>query len=197
MGRVTHSRRTQNPKTGSDIRIKTNDSVLNSIVAKEEQSQQTTINNIESLDDYKEEIIGNARTIEHTTNEEEEKAIESIYSTIANFVSLCHRISSTYNNNNLTVQTQDLLTSDLLHEIELEAPKDLGRAYKCYAKLRQSRRLRRRAKNENKMLYPLLDFIKQNPNFVNELTKIKDRCAGIQYDIAHSVYTFKSSEDIE
>lgn len=193
MGRATHSKHTQNPKRGSIINIEPNNNVVTNVIG----DINTKINNIEDLIGHKEEITGSVRTIGHIPNEEEELAIANIYDIISDFVGLCHKISNTYSNNNLIVQTQDLLTSDLLHEIELDNPKDLGRAYKCYTKLRQSRQLRRRAKNENKMLYPLLDFIKQNPNFVNELTKVKDRCAGIQYDISHSVYTYKSNEDID
>lgn len=197
MGRVTHSRRTQNPKTGSDICVKVSNDILNQIKEKENiQPVQATINNLEELAEYRDAIASSQRIIEHIPNEEEESAMNDVFDVISEFVALCKRVSSEYNKNSTTAQSQDLLISDIMHEIELGPPKDLGRAYKVYAKLRSARNKRRIAKNRNKVLSPLYEYIKQNSNFIEDLCKIKSKCAMNLYDVSHSTYAFKSNEEL-
>lgn len=193
MGRKTHNKNTQNIKIGSRIRIKTDSTLLNQI---EEKEPSTIISNIEELADYKDVITNNSRTIGHLPNETEEVEMDDMLDVISEFVSLIKKVSNEYNKNNITVQSNDILISDIMHEIELGSPKDLGRAYKCYTKLRNARNVRRIAKNRNKFLNPLYEYIKQNSNFINDMINVQSKCAVNLYEIEHSTYTFKSCENI-
>ena len=192
MSRSTHNRHTQNQKEPSKIHVKTNNSILKSLDVSTEQ-----IGNITDLSERKEEIVGDYKTIEHFNNLENQSSIIEILKVITDFSSLCQKISDMYNENELTIKNTDLFTSDVLHEFELGTPKDIGRAYKSYVKLRESRQLRRKAKNENRMLLPLYDFIKHNPTLTKEMIRIKDKCNGIKYDIENASYYYRTNESTE
>lgn len=170
MGRVTHSKATRSVPKQKDLNIKT---IVN------------------SFKDIKANIEP-SRTIEHINTTVEIDSIPEIYKTLSDFSTLSLKVVKWYDDNELIIKNSDMLTCDMLHEFELGAPKDLGRAYKCYKKLRESRQLRRRAKVENKMLTPLYEYIKTNPTLPKELMNLNSKCAGIQYDINHSAYYFKT-----
>lgn len=180
MGRATHNRHTQAKlKDATQFSIQTNDTVLKSL---------------QSLKDTRENSQVPIKTISHIELSED---ISTIYKTISAFSTMSQRIVKWYEDNEIIIKNQDQLTCDILHEFELSPPKDLYRAYKCYTKLRQSRQLRRKAKNENKMLAPLYGYIKSNPTMPKDIKNICEKCAGIQYDIQNAKYTFKSDEVID
>lgn len=180
MGRATHNRHTQAKlKDATQFNIQTNDTVLKSL---------------QSLKDTRENSQVPIKAISHIELSED---ISTIYKTISDFSTMSQRIVKWYEDNETIIKNQDQLTCDILHEFELSPPKDLYRAYKCYTKLRQSRQLRRKAKNENKMLAPLYGYIKSNPTIPKDIKNICEKCAGIQYDIQNAKYTFKSDEVID
>ena len=179
MGRATHNRHTQTRiKSGKDINIKTSTTILNSL----QELKETTVL---------------PKTIPHFETFPVSETVSDIYKSISDFTSLSEKIIKWYDGNEIIIKNQDQLASDMLHEFELSPPKDLWRAYKCYSKLRQSRQLRRKAKTENKMLYPLYWYIKSNPTLPKDLKLLCERCAGVQYDIDHAQYSFKTDLDVD
>ena len=180
MGRITHDKRTQNPKKSTEIKIKTCNKVLNSLSCLKQTQENDNCTSIPHI-----EIFSNV------------DSINSIYNTLSEFSELSQKIIKWYDDNELTIKNSEQLTSDMLHDFELNQPKDLYRAYKCYKQLRESRQLRRKAKTENKMLYPLYSYIKSNQTLPKDLRSLNERCAGIQYDINHAQYNFKSNLKID
>lgn len=176
MGRATHNKHTQ-PRlsNANSLNVQTSNTILKSLQSL--KSVDTPI-----------------KTISHVNSSGD---ISQIYNTIVDFSAMSTIIVKWYEDNEIIIKNQDQLASDILHEFELSPPKDLYRAYKCYLKLRQSRQLRRKAKNENRMLAPLYGYIKSNPTMPKDLKNISERCAGIQYDIENAMYTFKSNEIID
>ena len=174
MSRVTHGRSTRKvvrPKDNTGI--KTSTVVLNSL-------------------DELGKAYDQPKTISHSEYSVEIDTVPEIYNTIQNFSELSQKIVKWYDDNEIIIKNQDQLASDMLHEFELGSPKDLYRAYQCYSKLRKSRQLRRKAKTENKMLAPIYAYIKQNPTLPKDVKNLCERCAGIQYDISHAQYYYKS-----
>lgn len=174
MSRVTHGKSTRKV-----VRPKDNTNIKTSTVV------------LDSLDK-----LGKAyeqpRTISHSEYSVEIETVPEIYKTIQDFSELSQKIVKWYDDNEIIIKNQDQLASDMLHEFELGSPKDLYRAYQCYSKLRKSRQLRRKAKTENKMLAPMYAYIKQNPTLPKDVRALCERCAGIQYDISHAQYYYKS-----
>ena len=182
MGRITHSKRTQNPHLPSELKIKTSNTILNSLSELSQVRDQ-----FQDLPQY----------IGHIDIQYNSESISKIYNALSEFSKLSQKITNWYDENEIIIKNQDQLTNDMLHEIELSRPKDLYRAYKCYKTLKESRQLRRKAKTENKMLSPLYNYIKLNPTLPNDLRSINEKCAGIQYDMSHAQYSFKSDLKID
>ena len=194
MGRSTHNKHTQNLKSDSKIKIKTDDKILKSLNATD---QKETINNIQSLGTYKDQIVGEHKVIEHINNLEEQTSISEILKAINDFSVLCSKLSDWYVKNEMTIKNCEAFTNDILHEFELGSPKDIGRAYRSYTKLRKARKDRRKAKNENRILAPLHDYIKQNPTLVKDMIRIREKCAGIEFDLSNASYSYRTNEDID
>lgn len=174
MSRATHSKATKSRvKEIKPVSVKTSNKVL------------------KSLKDLKSVNLGN-NGIEHVSISVEDDTIPEIYKTITDFSALSQKIVKWYEDNEILIRNQDQLALDMLHDFELCSPKDLYRAYLCYSKLRSSRQLRRKAKVENKMLAPLYDYIKKNPTIPKEMMYLSEKCAGIQYDLEHAQYYYKS-----
>ena len=75
-------------------------------------------------------------------------------------ISIYNDVIKTYEANiSLIKQCEDEL-NDLNHEIELSKPKDMYKGYLCYKAIRDVRNRRRIAKNENRLLQDLYDFVK-------------------------------------
>lgn len=175
MGRATRNKGTQSRKKDvTHFNIETSDTVLKSLSSLKDITQEDT-----HVD-----IIPHVSLCEN---------ISEIYNTISEFSGMSQKIVKWYEDNEITIKNQDQLACDILHEFELSPPKDLYRAYKCYLKLRQSRQIRRKAKNENKMLYPLYNYIKSNPTMPREMRNICEKCAGVQYDIQNAKYVFRTN----
>lgn len=178
MGRATHNKHTQ------------------SVNALKNLSLSSDVKSLSSNKDLK-SAFEPPKIISHSDLTLPVASISEIYKSLSEFSSLSQRIVSWYDENELIIKNQDQLTMDMLHEIELSPPKDLRRAYKCYVKLRKSRQERRKAKTENKMLLPLYNYIKSNPTLPKDIRLICERCAGVQYDINHSSYSFRSDLDVD
>lgn len=178
MGRATHNKHTQSANVLKNLSLSAN------------------IKTLSSNKDLK-NAFEPQRIISHSDAILPISSISDIYKSLSDFSLLSQKIVSWYDENELIIKNQDQLAIDMLHEIELSPPKDLWRAYKCYAKLRESRQKRRKAKSENKMLLPLYNYIKSNPTLPKDMRLICERCAGAQYDIEHSSYSFRSNLDVD
>lgn len=89
--------------------------------------------------------------------------------------------------NVLPFRDQD--TQDILHEIELSEGKSASEGYKLYRKLKLVREDRRRAKAENEILEPFVQWLQQNQRTCEQLAQIQGKCSTKQQVIAKRRYT--------
>jgi hypothetical protein len=85
---------------------------------------------------------------------------------------------------------------DLLHEIELAKDKDIQDGYKLYRELREVQRVRRQAKDENELLQPLVDALKQQETFRLKLYKVHDKIKGLAREQGERIYKPRVREDL-
>lgn len=93
-------------------------------------------------------------------------------------------------------------TEDILHEIELSENQTTTNGYKLYKALREVRRERRRCKNENEALQPIVDILKQQENLRLRLYKVHSIVKEITRQQEERQYTPRVlkdavSEDVE
>jgi hypothetical protein len=105
-------------------------------------------------------------------------------------------IPELYEQNFEIVNRCDKETQDLLHEIELSENQSTAGAYRLYKALRDVRRERRRAKEENELLQPLVDALKQQETFRLKLYKVHDRIKELARQQSERTYTPRVREDL-
>jgi hypothetical protein len=82
---------------------------------------------------------------------------------VKNFTDNMSSIISTYEQNLRIIEEKERELSDIGHEIELSAKKNVVEGYKIYSEERNVRKTRRQAKDENEILQPIYEYlIKQN-----------------------------------
>ena len=108
---------------------------------------------------------------------------------ISDFGKQCKEAVARYNANIECIKCRDDDTQDILHEIELSSSKNASEGYKLYRKLKYVREDRRRAKNENELLEPLVQWIAANKQTMNQLSQIQGKCNTKQQVIANRIYT--------
>jgi len=181
MSRSTHNKHTVNSsKAEFKPHIKTSAKVLQSL---------------DELETVKEECVVKMKTIPHVNMNCSDRIVNENIETIFKFYELIKNLVSTFESNEELIKEQDDFITDMLHEIELGPPKDLGRAYKCYSDIRNSRYTRRIAKNQNRLLAPLYHYINSNPKMIDDIKSIADKCALAQRDILNASYTYRTIED--
>jgi hypothetical protein len=114
----------------------------------------------------------------------------------AGLLKIFGEIPELYEKNRKTIDRCDLETQDLLHEIELAADQDAAGGYRLYKELREVRRSRRRAKNENELLQPFLDVLKQYESFRIKLCKVNDKVKKQEQMISTRRYIAKVRTDL-
>lgn len=92
---------------------------------------------------------------------------------VSPILSIWDRVIRTYEQNEEIIRQAEAESQDLLHEIELAAPKNGPQGYLLYKALRDARVRRREAKNENELLAPLYQFCKDQVEVRKELQKIQ------------------------
>ena len=103
---------------------------------------------------------------------------ESAYDTLQpvamleTFTGFCRNVLERYNGNERVLKDMEAQETDIIHYVELSDTLKSGEAYKIYAKLRDTLRQRRDAKNENDLLLPLYECLMKNPDIVNQLNKV-------------------------
>jgi hypothetical protein len=88
-------------------------------------------------------------------------------------VSIFDKVNSTYELNLSVINQCDREIVDLEHEIELAPDMNASEGYKAYKELRDVRRKRRTAKEENELLKDTYEFFQQNNQFRNKVTQIQ------------------------
>ena len=102
---------------------------------------------------------------------------ESAYDTLQpvamleTFTGFCRDVLERYNGNERVLKDMEAQETDIIHYVELSDTLKSSEAYKVYAKLRDTLRQRRDAKNENDLLLPLYECLMKNPDIVNQLNK--------------------------
>ena len=97
-----------------------------------------------------------------------------------------------YEGNELSITDCDRKSSDLLHYIELHEDMNASEGYKTYKKLALVRRERRISKNENVLLLPMYNFIKQNPRLVNDLASVLGKTRAAKESIEKKIYSART-----
>ena len=107
---------------------------------------------------------------------------------IEEFNTLLKEAKSVYEENEALKKESDDQLQDLLHYAELHNNLNASDGYRVYKKITEARRERRRSKDENELLEPLMEFIRQNPKLVNEVGALVGRLRGTKRCIDQRVY---------
>ena len=107
---------------------------------------------------------------------------------IEEFNHLLKEAEQLFNENESIRKESDARLTDLLHYAELHENLSASQGYRVYKQITDARRERRRAKNENELLEPLLDFIRQNPKLVNDVGTLLGRLRGTKRCIDQRIY---------
>lgn len=113
---------------------------------------------------------------------------------IEEFNTLLKEAKSVYEENEALKKESDDQLQDLLHYAELHNNLNASDGYRVYKKITEARRERRRSKDENELLEPLMEFIRQNPKLVNEIGTLVGRLRGTKRCIEQRIY--KTRTDI-
>lgn len=76
------------------------------------------------------------------------------------FLAFCADVLSRYEGNLRVMEEANLETQDLLHFVELADNMGVSEGFKAYRRMREVRRVRRCAKNENELLQALYDLLR-------------------------------------
>ena len=98
-------------------------------------------------------------------------------------------VETRYETNEERVATWQDATQDLLHEIEFAPKMNAAKGYAAYAKLREIRIERRRAKTENELIEPMYDWLKGYPDMVNQIGKVQGDSRVTKEKINNRSYT--------
>lgn len=107
---------------------------------------------------------------------------------IRSFNRSCGEVLSRYSGNEECIHLRDQDTQDILHEIELSGFKNAREGYKLYKKLKIVREDRRRAKAENEVLKPIVDWLTVNKQVRDQLGRVQGQCSSKQQLIANRKY---------
>lgn len=107
---------------------------------------------------------------------------------IEEFNHLLKEVEQLFNENESIRKESDARLTDLLHYAELHADLNASQGYRVYKQITDARRERRRAKNENELLEPLLEFMRQNPKVVNDIGTLLGRLRGTKRCIDQRIY---------
>lgn len=90
---------------------------------------------------------------------------------VEGFLAFCASVRSRYEGNAQQEENANLETQDLLHFMELSENLGVSEGFKAYRKMREVRRVRRDAKNENELLLPVYNFLART-DFVSQLQRV-------------------------
>lgn len=113
-------------------------------------------------------------------------------------ITIFQNVIKNYENNlDVIKQTEEELT-DIEHEIELSAAKDMYKGYLLYKEIRELRLKRRCAKDENQLLKDMYDFLntQQGQSFKNKIQQIQGAAAKIVKKQESRTYTPRRRSDL-
>ena len=132
-----------------------------------------------------------SQILTHRTDEYDQLSPVDI---VEEFNSLLKEVESTYNSNEAIRKESDDKILDLLHYAELHENLSASAGFRVYKLMAEARRDRRRSKDENELLEPLIEFVRQNPKLVNEIGTLLGRLRGTKRCIDQRIY--KTRTDI-
>lgn len=86
----------------------------------------------------------------------------NIQNEIKQVISMFDRVKATFENNNNTISEADKYTNDYLHSLEFTNIKDVETVFLENCELKEQRKKRREAKDENLLLQELYTFVVNN-----------------------------------
>lgn len=107
---------------------------------------------------------------------------------IRTFNKSCGEVLARYSGNEECIRLREQDTQDILHEIELSGFKNAREGYKLYKKLKIVREDRRRAKAENEVLRPFVEWLNSNKQVRDQLGRVQGQCSSKQQLIANRKY---------
>lgn len=113
---------------------------------------------------------------------------------VEEFNTLLREAKTTYEENDIVRKESDDRILDLLHYAELHDNLSASDGFRVYQKITAARRERRRSKDENELLEPLMEFIRQNPKLVNDIGTLVGKLRGTKRCIEQRIY--KTRTDI-
>lgn len=107
---------------------------------------------------------------------------------VEEFNSLLKEAKSIYEENEVARRESDDKILDLLHYAELHSDLSASAGFRVYKLMAEARRERRRSKDENELLEPLMEFIRQNPKLVNDISALVGKLRGTKRCIEQRIY---------
>jgi hypothetical protein len=107
-----------------------------------------------------------------------------------------NQVIKTYESNFEEIGRLDNETQDLLHEIELSAPRNVCSGYSLYKELRKIRERRRELKDQNEQLSEIYGYCKNKAHIVAELANIQTRSAKLTESQRARKYVAKIRTDL-
>jgi predicted Zn-dependent protease with MMP-like domain len=120
---------------------------------------------------------------------EAEKVCTNLLQTFAN-------IPKQFERNQELIKACEDEIQDILHEIELGKDQDLLGAYNMYVAIRDNRRYRRRLKDENETLQPLVNFLKNHENFRMKLCQVHSQIKKVENQLENREYHPRIRDDL-
>lgn len=132
-----------------------------------------------------------SQILAHRTDEYDQLSTLEI---VEEFNTLLREAKSIYEENDIVKKESDDKILDLLHYAELHDNLSASDGFRVYQKITAARRERRRSKDENELLEPLMEFIRQNPKLVNDIGTLVGKLRGTKRCIEQRIY--KTRTDI-
>lgn len=107
---------------------------------------------------------------------------------VEEFNTLLKEAKSIYDENETIRKESDDKILDLLHYAELHENLNASAGFRVYKLMAEARRERRRSKDENELLEPIMEFIRQNPKLVNEIGALVGKLRGTKRCIDQRIY---------
>ena len=107
---------------------------------------------------------------------------------VEEFNMLLKEAKSIYEENETIRKESDDKILDLLHYAELHENLNASAGFRVYKLMAEARRERRRSKDENELLEPIMEFIRQNPKLVNEIGALVGKLRGTKRCIDQRIY---------
>ena len=107
---------------------------------------------------------------------------------VEEFNTLLREAKTIYEENETIRKESDDKILDLLHYAELHENLNASAGFRVYKLMAEARRERRRSKDENELLEPIMEFIQQNPKLVNEIGALVGKLRGTKRCIDQRIY---------